>query len=153
MLNKILKSITFEEFTKGLKRTRSSNIFINTLFYGNIYINNLSLIKDEFLKFTPKSLKKNLEMQDLERVLNINGSYVYRSRNDFPGEVNHLIANVYQIQELDLKMNLISSILNLIFGNSFYYELRTLKQLGYIVRASKIVRSKMMVTLYLLSTF
>jgi secreted Zn-dependent insulinase-like peptidase len=79
------------------------------------------------------------------QVNNINGSYIFRINNDLPSEVNNVIVNFYQISVRDYKLSLISNIIELFWGNFFYYHLRTLKQLGYIVNSSKSIQNNVMV--------
>jgi secreted Zn-dependent insulinase-like peptidase len=69
---------------------------------------------------------------------------VYRIKNDLRKEVNHLIANYYQIGLKDIKSSLITSILELTWGNSFFHELRTKSQLGYVVSGGKRIINNVM---------
>lgn len=143
----MIKNISFKEFSDIVINQRKKDFFINILFYGNIYIDHLKVIQQKLTNFLPKLLKNSLDLKDFNKIYKIPGSNIYRAKNDFKEEMNNLIANIYEIQEMDYKMNVITSLLDIIFGNTFYYELRTVKQLGYIVRSTKTIRSNMMVFL------
>lgn len=102
-------------------------------------------MKHYLSKFLPPSTNiENPESYETQ-VSNINQSYIFRSKNDLPTEINNVIVNYYQISVRDYKLSLISNIIELFWGNFFYYHLRTLKQLGYIVNSSKSMQNNVMV--------
>jgi secreted Zn-dependent insulinase-like peptidase len=45
----------------------------------------------------------------------------------------------------EYKLSLITNMIELFWGNFFYYHLRTLKQLGYVVNAAKTIINNVMV--------
>lgn len=145
-------AITYANFINNLNRIKKS-FKVTGLFYGNI--NKETVIKiSNNLKYnqeiTNKSALSNSEISSSSNKLNIkelnenfkyhkifNGSYVYREHNDLKTEVNNLIANYYQLGKRDYKTSLMSNLIDLAWGNMFFYDLRTVKQLGYVVSAQK----------------
>ena len=66
----------------------------------------------------------------------LNQNLVFRINNDQPNEINHSIKNFYQVGLInDYKISSIFQIINLSLNQLFYYELRTIKQLGYVVNS------------------
>jgi secreted Zn-dependent insulinase-like peptidase len=71
----------------------------------------------------------------MNSVRNIQNSVIYRIKNSFDKEINHLVANYYQVGYRSVKNSILSYLVDLTWGSNFYYELRTVRQLGYIVRS------------------
>ena len=141
---KNIKSISFEKFTSSLNQYKKTIIF-KALFYGNYDIHIIDNIKNYLAKYLPPNAKlDNIESYETE-IRNINGSYIFRINNDLNSEINHVIVNYYQIGVRDYKLSLITNMIDLFWGNFFYYNLRTVKQLGYIVNASKAIFNNVMV--------
>jgi len=109
------------------------------LFYGDIYNEQLNKIKDKLVaSFNNNSNHKNINHDYFLKTYDIPGSLIYREHNDLKTELNHLTANIYQIGYVDYTQAITTSLMDLAFGNTFYYELRTVRQLGYIVRAMRV---------------
>ena len=119
------------------------------LFYGNYDIHQIDNMKHYLAKFLPPSTKIYDTINYETKLRNINSSYIFRAKNDLDSEINHVIVNNYQISVHDIKFILISNILELFWGNFFYYYLRTKKHLGNIDSSSKFIKNNVMV-LYLL---
>jgi secreted Zn-dependent insulinase-like peptidase len=121
-------------------------MIINSLLYGNVKNYSINFIKDLIFNYTSNSKSSlTFEQQDqFNRVYNVSNMLVYRIRNDLGKEVNHFIANYYQIGLKDTKSSLITSILELTWGNSFFHELRTKSQLGYVVSGGKRIINNVM---------
>ena len=114
---------------------------ITFFFYGNQEENSLrSLYKQLSLLLPTNVIQAQYTSFNTIEKLNhlhykINGPTIYFANNDANNESNHVIKNFYQIGPLDYKKYLMFQIIELIWGRLFFYELRTIKQLGYIVSA------------------
>lgn len=84
-------------------------------------------------------------LENFNKVYGIDGSYTYRFNNDLKTELNHFTSNFYQIGVRDVRTYLTTSLLELVWGKTFYHELRTVKQYGYIVNGGKRVYDNIMV--------
>ena len=115
------------------------------LFYGNYNIHHIDNLKHYLGKFLPPSTMLDDTINYETQVRNINNSFIFRTKNDLASEINHVIINYYQISVRDYKLSLISNIIELFWGNFFYYHLRTKKQLGYIVSSTKFIQENVMV--------
>ena len=153
----MIKSISYTDFVSSLNIFRS-NVLIESLFYGNVKLKSLNLMRDNLVHFAnifrnTSEIKINIErsrsllkdQDQFHRVFDISDLLVYRINNEFKQEVNHFIANYYQIGVKDIKLSLISTILELSWGNIFYHQLRTKSQLGYIVSGGKTIIDNIMV--------
>ena len=144
----MIKSISYTDFVSSLNIFRS-NVLIESLFYGNVKLKSLNLMRDNLVHFANifrNTSETSLSLKDQDqfhRVFDISDLLVYRINNEFKQEVNHFIANYYQIGVKDIK--LISTILELSWGNIFYHQLRTKSQLGYIVSGGKTIIDNIMV--------
>jgi hypothetical protein len=103
-------------------------MIIESLFYGDIKKVNLWNIKNNFLFYT-KNYDLNASslsfrnQEDFYRVFDISNEFVYRSLNEFKDEVDHYIANYYQIGFKDIKLGLIMDIFELSYGKILNNEL------------------------------
>ena len=140
----MLIKITFEEFNKSISEIKKE-LFINALFYGNVKADNLNIIKNNLVINTQMTSSNQTLLDKFTSVYKIPSSYVYRFNNDLKTELNHFIANYYQIGLRDVKQHLITSLLELTWGNTFYHQLRTVKQYGYIVYGGKSIMDNVMV--------
>ena len=70
----------------------------------------------------------------------------FKIKNDLNTEHNHIVENYFQVGTRDYKISLVMNIIEMVWGNMFYYYLRTIKQLGYIVSANKQIIDNYMVT-------
>jgi secreted Zn-dependent insulinase-like peptidase len=121
------------------------NISINSLFYGYFKTENLDLTlstikKLKSLKMVTYSPSNEDAIQVLENLKShqlISQPIIYRIKNDLASEKNGVVQNYFQIGPRDYKKSLMMNLLEMIWGNMFYYFLRTQKQLGYIVTANK----------------
>jgi len=131
-------------------------IKVVTLFYGDIAKDQVGEISNTIKTFLPYSVelakdKTAKSFSDIVSDLNIHkslqGSFVYRSANPLESELNNVILNLYQGGLKNEKTSLIMKLIKMTWGNSFYYQLRTLKQLGYIVWSEKIIKNHQLVTI------
>ncbi len=109
------------------------------MFYGNEEENHLRNLykrlttiiipEDNASKFN--SLNQQVMMNHLHHKLK--GSFIFRMNNDLRSEFNHVIKNYFQIGVKDHYNFSIFQLIDLIWGRLFFYELRTVKQLGYVV--------------------
>ena len=74
----------------------------------------------------------------------ITGSTIYRTTNNLKSELNHGINNYYQVGLKQPKESLTMSLIQLAYGNTYYNELRTNQQLGYVVFAEKSIIDNIM---------
>lgn len=148
---------SFQEFTKIYKNLQKS-FYVVSEFYGNMNEKQLLKIESFMQPFLNQDINLSAQVMNVEenKVLdfmhyhkNFTGSYVYRTINDMPTEVNHAIINYFQVGKRDLRKSLIMNLVELSFENVFYYNLRTVKQFGYIVASSKYVKDNFMYYLFL----
>jgi insulysin len=120
-------------------------ISINSLFYGffkpeNLDITLTTIKKLKNLKMVTYSQPSEDTIQILENLKShklISQPIIYRIKNDLASEKNGVVQNYFQVGPRDFKRSLMMNLLEMIWGNMFYYYLRTQKQLGYIVSANK----------------
>jgi secreted Zn-dependent insulinase-like peptidase len=151
------------------KRTLASilgSMNINSLFYGYLEENDLENMKKNIIKFigvndSKKDLNKvnvNNSLNNTANVLNtftmidylhahkiISQPVTFKNTNNLKLEHNHIVENYFQVGTRDYKISLVMNIIEMIWGNMFYYYLRTIKQLGYIVSANKQIIDNFMV--------
>ena len=77
----------------------------------------------------------------------LKGSFIYRETNTLDTELTNVILNLYQGGAKTPKVSLVSKLIKMAWGNMFYYQLRTLKQLGYIVWSERIIKDNQVVCL------
>ena len=132
----IIGSLNYQVFTSSMNSFKK-DLILTSLFYGNIESSSVEKIKSNLLmKISPNpSLSFNVEKFQSHR--EITGSFIYRTTNDLQSELNGIIENFYQVGNRDLRKSLATSIIELCWGNLFYYQLRTMQQLGYIVASTK----------------
>lgn len=75
--------------------------------------------------------------KDLNSVRALNGLFDFKFNNEAAEELNNTTVTAYQIGKRTSRNSLLIALLNRAWGNIFYYELRTVQQLGYIVFAGK----------------
>jgi len=118
------------------------------LFYGHVKTHSLESIKNDLLNNIKSSNHQGNSktlVNRFNKVYKLESSYLYRFNNKLQSELNHFIANFYQIGVRDIRNHLITSLLELSWGKTFYYELRTVKQYGYIVNGGKRIFDNIMV--------
>ena len=100
----------------------------------------------------PQASNSQLNLEKYEESLlahrKIVGSTIFQYNNDLHNDPNHVIKNYYQIGIRDYKNFSIFQILDLCWGRLFFYELRTIRQLGYIVWANTNIIDNIMVTTF-----
>ena len=115
------------------------DIFSVGFFYGDVDEHHLKSIKNSLINHMNKTItnsqtvKIETQIDRLLSVRNIESSTIYRIKNSFESEINHFVGNIFQVGYKTPRNFLLSSLLDLTWGSTFYYELRTVKQLGYIV--------------------
>jgi insulysin len=133
--------LAYENFKKDL--------LITIFFNGNVEKDEITNIVNLIKPFTSKNqidLKsKKSSKQRLNSSLEITNSIHLHRRVDHPvtfqikneadGEVNHAVSSFYQVGPRDHKKALYLSAMEKCLGQVFYYNLRTVQQLGYIVHA------------------
>jgi secreted Zn-dependent insulinase-like peptidase len=77
----------------------------------------------------------------------------FKINNNLKSEHNHIVENYFQVGTRDYKISLVMNIIEMVWGNMFYYYLRTIKQLGYIVSANKQIIDNYMVYIIFLTNF
>lgn len=131
------KNITYATFNQTLTNIISS-FSVNSLFYGYLKKDNLNKI---ISKIQPHINNVTINTFTLIDYLHshkvIEEPVIFYKINDLPSEHNHVVHNYFQVGLRDSKTSLVMNIINMVWGNMFYYYLRTVKQLGYIVSANK----------------
>lgn len=144
-----------------------SSMNINSLFYGYLEENDLENMKNNIIKFVGVNESKkdsnasyNNNLNNTANALNtftmidylhahkiISEPITFKIKNNLKTEHNHIVENYFQVGTRDYKISLVMNIIEMIWGNMFYYYLRTIKQLGYIVSANKQIIDNFMVKL------
>eukprot|EP00340_Litonotus_pictus_P004000 CAMPEP_0170526434 /NCGR_PEP_ID=MMETSP0209-20121228/11842_1 /TAXON_ID=665100 ORGANISM="Litonotus pictus, Strain P1" /NCGR_SAMPLE_ID=MMETSP0209 /ASSEMBLY_ACC=CAM_ASM_000301 /LENGTH=269 /DNA_ID=CAMNT_0010816233 /DNA_START=2473 /DNA_END=3278 /DNA_ORIENTATION=- len=108
-------------------------------------------------KKNKESIQKAEEINQLPQISDnvkshrtIVGSHIFRAVNDLKSELNHDITNYYQVGKKDYKKSLLMSIIQMDYSNSYYSELRTKKQLGYVVFTEKTIIDGIMYYIFLI---
>jgi secreted Zn-dependent insulinase-like peptidase len=148
------RTLTYDTFDKTLSKLIAT-FKLNSLFYGYMKEDKLEEVVDQiFSKHlnhteinTSNATSVNSPVENVIDIFKLNdylhtnklikSPVVYRTINNFENEHNHLVYNYFQVGIRDYKTSLIMNIIQMIWGNMFYYSLRTVKQLGYIVSANK----------------
>lgn len=63
----------------------------------------------------------------------INGSFIYRAKNDLNTELNSVVTNIYQVSSNGMKESIMAGLIEACWEEIYYNKLRTELQLGYIV--------------------
>lgn len=116
---------------------------VNCLLYGDINENQVSSITTNIKNFLSNAVDlEEVKFTDIIANLNehkiIDGTFIYNEQNTLATELNHVTYNVFQAGPRDPKISNVMQLIKMAWGNMFYYNLRTLKQLGYIVWSEKI---------------
>jgi secreted Zn-dependent insulinase-like peptidase len=142
----ILSELTYLEFNQIIQKMKKS-FYINSLFYGNF--KDRQILQSEqtiqqFLEqdnnpiFTVNNIKTHNElMKSLNFHKEITKPNIYRILNDLDSELNDALINLYYVNKRDIRINLIMNMVQLLWENMFFAQLRTEKQLGYVVAALK----------------
>ncbi len=146
--SQIIDTITYNDFLAALQKMRNT-IRINSLFYGAIDKTGAREVTKILQSYLSKLIEKTDNFPVLVSKLNthktVKGSFVYRTPNHLETELNNVILNLYQAGPKTAMSSLIMKLIKISWGNSFYYQLRTLKQLGYIVWSERIIKNSNMV--------
>jgi secreted Zn-dependent insulinase-like peptidase len=140
----VVGSLNYNIFT-SLMNNFKSEMILTSLFYGNIETSTLERIKTLLVSRIPISSNLKFDVDNLHEQKEITGSFIFRTTNDLQSELNGIIENFYQIGYRDLRRSIATSVMELCWGNLFYYQLRTMQQLGYIVASTKNVYDSVMV--------
>jgi secreted Zn-dependent insulinase-like peptidase len=140
----IIGSLTFSSFTSNTNAF-IKEVIVTALFYGNVEASSVEKIKNSILSRIPPNPRLIFNPEAFHAHRDVSGSFIYRTTNDLQTEPNGIIENFYQIGLRDLRQSLSTSIIELCWGNLFYYELRTMQQLGYIVASTKNLYDSVMV--------
>lgn len=94
-----------------------------------------SLSKEIYIKLN----STNVNDYQLDQVVHLHRKIVepitFQVKNDAENEVNHAVSTFYQVGSRDFENALYLSAMDKCLGQVFYYNLRTVQQLGYIVHA------------------
>lgn len=147
--------IRYTDFENFYKTKLTSELDIITQFYGSLEesrLNNITIL----LRNLTNNFALNTTLYSIETTLNnihshriLNSSLTYDYINDLSMEKNYAIVNFYQIGQRDIKQSLISSLIQMSWGNLPFYILRTEHQLGYIVFAQKYLKDNYMYYIFL----
>lgn len=146
----VLSNIDYEDYNKSIENLREKFKF-EVLIHG--YIN--EKLKNELIDIFNFNVKENSfineskEYNSIRKHHLINGTFIYQNYNDLSTELNSAINNYYQLGERDIKNTLIMTLIQMIISNSYYDELRTNKQLGYVVYSDKVIIDRIMYYLIL----
>jgi len=153
-----LESASYDEFIKYFGEIKKS-FYVISSFYGYITkdaINKINLLIQSNLNQQENILAKSLNIPEdkiseyIHSHRELDGSYVFRTINDLKTEVNNVIVNFYQIGKRDKTNILIMDLITLAWDNMFYFNLRTVKQLGYVVSSQKYIKDNYMYFVFLL---
>lgn len=149
--------INYKDFIKQYKNIQKS-FYITSQFYGNInekQLLNIESYLQPYLNQDANIVAQKMQTDD-EKVIDFlhnhnlfTGSYVLKVVNDLPSEISNVCVNFFQIGKRDIRSSLIMNLVELSWENLFFYNLRTIKQYGYIVAASKFVKDNFMYYLFI----
>jgi secreted Zn-dependent insulinase-like peptidase len=146
-LTNYTSQMTYETFNKTISNILPTFV-INSLFYGYLKEDNLTSINNKIKAYLKDSRIDTTKMVNyLHSQKQIAQPIIYRTVNDLKKEHNHLVYNYFQVGVRDYKTSLIMNIIEMIWGNMFYFQLRTVSQLGYIVSANKELQDNYMVNI------
>jgi secreted Zn-dependent insulinase-like peptidase len=144
-------------FFKNTLNSILASLNVNSLIYGYLEENDLVELKNKIVNYMSKGKKKQLQINNstnlntfslidyLHAHKTISSPVTYKIKNDLNTEHNHIVENYFQVGTRDYKISLVMNIIEMVWGNMFYYYLRTIKQLGYIVSANKQIIDNYMV--------
>ena len=139
-LNEELLSIQNELKNENIKEyviDYKQNIFTQFLIHGAINGMNSKNLINIFKINLNKIINKNTTLEEYPKIYQkkINGVTTLYLKNSLNDEINHVTFIFFQIgKKSDLKNILYSKIFESCIGNKFFDELRTVRQLGYIVK-------------------
>jgi secreted Zn-dependent insulinase-like peptidase len=121
----LVKTYIYKPKASKREKGRGRELLTQSLSTGN-----KNLIK---LNFT------NVNDYPLDQIVHlhrkIDEPITFQIKNDAENEVNHAVSTFYQVGPRDLEKALYLSAMDKCLGQVFYYNLRTVQQLGYIVHA------------------
>lgn len=144
-------------FFKNTLNSILASLNLNSLIYGYLEENDLEDLKNNIVNYMSKEKKKQIQINNstnlntfllidyLHAHKTISSPVTYKIKNDLNTEHNHIVENYFQVGTRDYKISLVMNIIEMVWGNMFYYYLRTIKQLGYIVSANKQIIDNYMV--------
>jgi secreted Zn-dependent insulinase-like peptidase len=153
-----VSSSFFQKFLNTYENFKNDAI-VNVFFWGNIEREEIDKIVNLLKQFTPKIRIANEEsvLHDPKYIQNsihlhkrFDSPITFQVINDAQNEMNHAVTHYYQIGIRDIKNALYMTALDKCLGQVFYYNLRTVQQLGYIVHAGNIQYNSIMVKKYLI---
>ena len=128
-----LKNENIKEYVIDYKQ----NIFSQFLIHGATNGMNSKKLINIFKINLNKIINKNTTLEEYPKIYQkkINGVTTLYLKNSLKDEINHVTFIFFQIgKKSDLKNILYSKIFESCIGNKFFDELRTVRQLGYIVK-------------------
>ena len=136
--NEKITVISYEDFNEFIKKNKKS-FSVVCLYYGSISDLDLNDQINIYKLYLSKDFDKNFfPLHDyLYSHKIVRGPVIFRVSNDLKTEKNDVVANYFQVGLKDYKLSLTMNIIEMIWGNMFYYHLRTVEQLGYYVSANK----------------
>ena len=130
ILNNSIRGVSLEHFTSFFNDFKQK-LKLEILITGDTSKEHSTEISNEF-----SSIIKSYQFTAKAQVHNINKGTVinYYMRNFFDKENNHATTVYYQIGMKNIKSQLYVNLFEKCIGNLFFGELRTKKQLGYVVK-------------------
>jgi insulysin len=153
----VIDKINYKDFVSEYKNIQKT-FYVTSQFYGNLNEKQLLTIESYFQPYLNQDINpvaKRLKIKDnsimdyIHHHNKLKGSFVYRHINDLKTELNSAILNLFQIGKRDTRNSLIMNLIELSWGNMFFFNLRTQKQFGYIVSASKFLKDNYMYFMFL----
>jgi insulysin len=143
------KDLTLEKIMTFIPLIQNS-FYLNIMFYGDIPLTELNLIKGFFKPYIILQNKpeQNLEEFKLIDYLHshsfVDGSFVYRK--NVTNFKSNTVTNYYQIGTRNSKSSLIMDLIQLIWGNIFKYNLQVLNKVGKVIVSEKQIFDNVMVS-------
>lgn len=133
-----LQDLSYLNFNSILE-SRINTFSVNTLFYGSMTTSALKIQIEKMRKYLKNSSGTKIipliEYLHAHKLIPV--PVIFRISNDLKNERDDVVVNYFQVGVRDYKHSLIMNIIEMIWGNMFYYRLRTIEQLGYNVSANK----------------
>jgi secreted Zn-dependent insulinase-like peptidase len=129
----------FQNFVEDFK----NDMVMTVLIYGSIESEEVERMTRDLRSYLPKTRlmdSTSLTKYSFQSVVGLHRTLdemiTLQIKNDADKEINHAVTNFYQIGLRDYDKSLYMNIIDKCIGNIFYYNLRTVEQLGYIVNSN-----------------
>ena len=147
-INSVLSSFSLNSLFYGYLEKKELDIMTNKI-VNYINLNNTRSAKNNSLNTSISDVNTFTMIDYLHAHKTIYQPVTFKITNNLNTEHNHIVENFFQVGPRDYKTSLVMNVIEIVWGNMFYYYLRTIKQLGYIVSANKQIIDNYMVKIFI----